>query len=189
MSARPPLFRRHLLFGAGALLLAGGSAAALTPVAPEQILCSGDYIFEGRVTAVVNKDCRLGPAADTCKQERTNDVELTIVVTRLMGARKTAQGGLRVGQTIAAQSLNYTSPYNSTKFTGQGSLAFRAPYDALLPEAWLHAAYVSQTFVFSGTPTRVPARVMVWPPDKAEWAQDAMSRPEKLYGGDCALPL
>ncbi len=184
--------RRPLLFGAVALLLIAGGAAALTPISPEQILCTGDHIFAGRVTAVKNMDCRLTPSRETCKQDRSNDVELTITVTRLIGARKTAQG-IRVGQTITAQSSTYTSPYNTAKFTGQGALAFRADYDSLLPDAWLHAAYVGQDFIFSGNPTRVsagmPGRVMVWPPDQADWARDAMTRPERLHGGDCALPL
>lgn len=186
--------RRPLLLGAGALFavvatsVAVGPTAALTPISPEQILCTGDYIFAGRVTAVKNTDCRLSPAPETCKQDRSNDVELTLTVTRLMGARKTAQG-LRVGQTITARSSTYASPYNTAKFSGQGTLAFRADYDSLLPDSWLQAGYVGQDFIFSGNPTRVPARVMVWPPDQTDWAHDAMTRPEKLYGGDCALPL
>ncbi len=127
-------------------LLTGASTAwARTPVLPEQMLCGGEYIFAGQVIAVANKDCRLGPVPATCKQDRMNDVELRIVVARLMGARKTAQG-LRVGQTITAQSSTYTSPFCAT-------------------------------------------RVLVWPPDKAEWARDTMARPEKLFGGDCFLPL
>lgn len=197
---RPSPSRRPLLPGAAALLVFAvaasvgmgvGPTAALTPISPEQILCTGDHIFAGRVTAVKNTDCRLSPSPQTCKQDRSNDVELTITVTRLIGARKTAQG-LRVGQTITAQSSTYTSPYNTAKFTGQGALAFRADYDSLLPDAWLHAAYVGQDFIFSGNPTRVsagvPGRVMVWPPDQAGWVRDTMARPEKLYGGDCALP-
>ncbi|MDP1750151.1 MAG: hypothetical protein Q8L22_11895 [Reyranella sp.] len=166
-------------------LLAGASTAwAMTPVSPEQILCGGEYIFEGRVIAVANKDCRLGPVPATCKQDRMNDVELRIVVTRLMGARKTAQG-LRVGQTVTAQSFTYTSPFNTGKYIDQGVLAFRAPHDALLPNEWLHAAYVGQEFIFSGSANRV----LVWPPDKAQWAKDAMAQPGKLFGGDCSLPL
>ncbi len=167
------------------LLLGIGSAGAMTPVSPEQILCSGDHVFAGRVTAVANRDCRLGPDPVGCKQERTNDVELTIRVTRVMGTRKTATGGLRAGQTIAAQSFTYSSPHNTKKFTGQGSLAFRAPQDALLPANWLQAAYVGQDFIFSGNATRV----MVWPADRAAWAADSMIHPEKRYGGDCAVPL
>lgn len=186
--------RRPLLLRAGALLavfavgVGVGPTAALTPISPEQILCTGDYIFAGRVTAVKNKDCRLSPSPETCKQDRSNDVELAITVTRVMGARKSVQG-LRVGQTITAQSSTTTSPHNTAKFSGQGSLAFRADYDSLLPDAWLQAAYVGQDFIFSGNPTRASARLMVWPSDQADWARDAMTRPEKLYGGDCALPL
>ena len=166
-------------------LLAGASAAwAMTPVSAEQMLCGGEYIFAGKVIAVANKDCRLGKAPETCRQDRTNDVELKIVITRLLGARKAARG-LAVGQTITAQSSTYTSRFNTEKYIDQGVLAFRAPYDALLPNEWLHAAYVGQEFIFSGSDTRV----LVWPPDKAQWARDAMAQPEKQFGGDCPLPL
>jgi hypothetical protein len=166
-------------------LLAGASMAwAMTPVSPEQMLCGGEYVFEGRVIAVENKDCRLGKTPETCKQDRTNDVELSIVVTRLMGARKAARG-LAMGQTITARSSTYTSPFNTEKYIDQGVLAFRAPQDALLSDGWLHAAYVGQEFIFSGS----AARVLVWPPEKAAWARDAMARPEKQFGGDCSLPL
>ncbi|WP_428682451.1 hypothetical protein [Reyranella sp.] len=167
------------------LLLGTGAAGAMTPVSPEQILCSGDHIFVGRVTAVANRDCRLGSDPVGCRQQRRNDVELTIRVTRVMGARTTAPGELRVGQTIAARSFTYSSPHNTKKFTGQGALAFRARPEALLPEGWLQAAYVGQDFLFSGN----AARVMVWPADGAAWAADSMIHPEKRYGGDCAVPL
>lgn len=186
--------RRRVQWIAGVLgfvLLALSSAAqALMPIVPEQLLCSGAYVFVGRVLSVANRDCRLTKPASQCSTSNRNDVELDVVITRILGVRPemlTAPAiGLRVGQTIRPMAAALAAPYQIGKYDGEGRLAFVAPYDAILPDERLKEAYLDQEFVFSGE----AKFVHIWPLDKMPWAQETMTQAGRPSDGRrCPTPL
>jgi hypothetical protein len=177
----------------GMVALALPSAArAISPATPEQMLCGGrPYIFVGRVLSAVSRDCRLTKSAAECGLTFTqNEVQLQVVVTRILGLRPEALGNprsaLRVGQTIDPMTEALATPYATNPYDEQGRLMFNAPYDTLLPDDRLKAAYVGREFVFAGG----ASRVRIWSLDKVGWAQETMAMFSRLRGApSCHYPL
>ncbi len=173
-----------------AALAASSPAAALPPIDPEQLLCNSPYIFVGRVLSVVNKDCRLARAAAQCSSARKNELQLEILMTRILGIRPSMvtapAAALRVGQTIRPTATALAAPYRMEKHDGVGGLAFTAPYEAILPDETLKAAYLDQAFLFSGG----AQFVHTWPLDKIGWAQETMTRFSRSSDASrCQTPL
>jgi hypothetical protein len=85
---------RQIIAAFALVALASSTAEAVLPVSPspEKTLCSGDYIFLGRVVSAVN--------------EGLNQARLEVVVTKILGVRpdvaKNPELGMRVGQKIPA---------------------------------------------------------------------------------------
>lgn len=186
--------RRYLRSVAGAMVamaVGAGVAYADSTATPEQMLCSSHYIFVGRVLSAVNEDCRLKASSKhSCSlTSPRNEVLLKIVVTGIYGVRSDlpAKPGnmLRVGQTIDPMTRTRVFPFNKEKFAHQGGLAFAAPYDAVLPDDWIRAAYVDQEFIFSGS----PSWVLAWSPEKKAWALETMRRWTGSGSGACPEPL
>ena len=165
------------------------TAYAISPATPEQMLCgSNSYVFVGRVLSAVNKHCHLTKPQAQCPTYSGNDVQLEVLVIRILGVRpevaKNPQYTLREGQTIRPMTSALVAPFVTSKYDSQGRLMFNAPNNTILPDEWLRAAYVGQEFVFAGGPTHVG----VWALDKVPWAQETMARATRTPGY-CHTPL
>jgi hypothetical protein len=167
------------------------TAYALSPATPEAMLCGpyNPYVFVGRVLSAVNKHCRLTKSQEQCPTYSGNEVQLDVLVVRILGVRpeiaKNPQSALREGQTIRPMTSALATPYATSKYDSQGRLMFKAPQDTILPDEWLRTAYVGQDFVFAGGPTHVG----VWALDKVPWAQATMVDFSRLGAGSCHTPL
>jgi hypothetical protein len=188
MTQRPELALRMVL--SLVALAVSTTAFAISPATSEQMLCgSNPYVFVGRVLSAVNKHCHLTKPKAQCPTYSGNEVQLEVQVIRILGVRpevaKDPQYALREGQTIKPMTTARAAPFAMSKDDGQGRLAFNAPYDTILPDEWLRAAYVGQEFVFAGGPTHV----RVWALDKLPWAQETMVNFSRLGAGRCHIPL
>jgi hypothetical protein len=164
---------------------------AISPATPEALLCdTKPYIFVGRVLSAANKHCRLTKSQAQCPTYGGNDVQLEVLVIRILGVHpetaKSPQSALREGQIIRPMTSALASPHATTKYDGQGRLTFKAPQDTILPDEWLRTAYVGQEFVFSGG----AGSVRVWPLEKADWARETMATAIRFFRpGYCHTPL
>jgi hypothetical protein len=187
MTQRPALALMMLSLVA---LAVSPTTYALSRATSEQILCdSSPYIFVGRVLSAANKHCHLTKPKAQCPTYSGNDVQLEVQVIRILGVRpeaaKDPRYALREGQTIGPMTTALAAPFAMSKDGGQGRLAFNAPYDTILPDEWLRAAYVGHEFVFAGGPTHV----RVWTLDKLPWARETMVNSSRLGAGRCHIPL
>jgi hypothetical protein len=162
-------YRLVAVFGLVTLVSSAAQAISPLPAPPEEMLCTSDYIFLGRIMSVVN--------------EKSDGVRVGIVVTRILGVRpevaKNPELGLRVGQTIRPRAG--VPPDATDKYRPDGGLAF---------DEW-KAAYVGREVLLSGG----AGFVVVWPPDReAAWARDAMGQRVGRLGArpgadSCPSPL
>lgn len=169
-------------------VVVSSAALALQPVTKEQLLCSGPYIFTGRILSAVNKDCRLTKAAAECSQAQKNGVQLEVVITRILGIRPELASpavALRVGQTIRPMTVAQTSPYYKEAYDDFSGPNFMGPYDALLSDERVNSAYVGRELLFSGG----PAVVRTWNLDGVRWAQDTMAIGTRTPERSCHTPL
>jgi hypothetical protein len=180
---------RWLVGLAGLSSLIVSSVQALQPVTKEQLLCSGPYIFTGRVLSAVNKDCRLTKPAAECSSAQKNNIQLDVVITRILGIRPDSASpavALRVGQTIRPLTEAQVSPYYKEAYDDWSGPNFNAPYDALLSDEQVNSAYVGRELLFSGGP-RV---VRTWSLDGVPWAQDTMTAGTRTSErSSCHTPL
>jgi hypothetical protein len=174
---------------AGLLALAMSAAVqALQPVTKEQLLCSGPYIFTGRVLSAVNKDCRLTRSAAACSSAQKNDIQLEVVVTRVLGIRPQLANpavALRVGQTISPMTAAQVSPYYNGPYDDWSGPNFKGAYDAILSDERVNLAYVGQELLFSGG----PGAVRTWGLGGVRWAQDTMTAGTQAPDRSCHTPL
>jgi hypothetical protein len=170
-------------------LVSSSAAPALQPVTKEQLLCSGPYIFTGRVLSAVNKDCRLTKSAAECSSAQKNNIQLEVVVTRILGVRPELANpavALRVGQTIRPMTEAQASPYYKEAYDNWSGPNFNAPYDAILPDERVKSAYVGRELLFSGG----PGVVRTWSLDGMRWAQETMTSGTRMpERSPCHTPL
>ena len=170
-------------------LIVSSAAQALQPVTKEQLLCSGAYIFTGRVLSAVNKDCRLTKSAAECSSAQKNNIELEVVITGILGLRPELASpaiALRVGQTIRPMTLAQVSPYYKEAYDERSGPDFNAPYDAIVPEERVNSAYVGQELLFSGG----PSVVRTWSLDGVRWAKETMTSGTRMSErSSCHTPL
>jgi hypothetical protein len=172
-----------------AALLVSSVAQALQPVTKEQLLCSGPYIFTGRVLSAVNKDCRLTKSAAECSKAQKNNVQLEVVITRILGVRPELANptvALRVGQTIRPMTEAQVSPYYNEVYDDWSGPNFKGPYDSILSDEQVNAAYVGRELLFSGG----PSVVRTWNLDGVRWARETMrSGTQMPERSSCHTPL
>lgn len=166
--------------------------AALSPATPEQILCGQDYLFVGKAI----KATPVRTPADGSSNSR-NRVDLTIVVQRVIGTKKTGTSSYRSypvlspGDTIKATTYAVPFPYSSLgRFREQGGLYFTGPSNSVIPDDILIRAYLDEAFIYSGsyfTPS-TEMSVEEWPLEKEDWIRKTMAD-YPAHGQPCASPL
>jgi hypothetical protein len=168
-------------------------ASAISPATPEQILCGANYIFVGRAIEAVPVRQRPNVVADD-----KNGVNLAISVRRLTAMKEAsskylASPILSAGDTVRAYTRVVVGPYSAPRFNHQGGLYFTGPYDSLVPDAVLKAAFTGEDFIYSASldlnVDRPGSRayVVVWPVDQQEWVNKTMAMYAKA-GWPCSSP-
>jgi hypothetical protein len=166
---------------------------AISPATPEQILCGANYIFIGR--AIEAEPVRQRPNVIS---DDKNGVNLIVLIRRMMGIKEAssnyrASPVLSAGDTVRAYTRVRVAPYSAPRFNQQGGLHFTGPYDSLVPDETLKAAYAGEDFIYSASldlgvdKPGARASVVVWPVDQQEWAYKTMAMYAKA-GWPCSSP-
>jgi hypothetical protein len=165
---------------------------AISPATPEQMLCGATYIFVGRAIEAAPVRARPNMSSDN-----KNGVNLTVAVRRVIGVKAAtsqyrSNPVLGPGDTIRATTHARTDPFSSAgRFGHQGGLVFTGPYDSVVPDDLLTAAYKDEDFIYSAhlgvDRPGERALVSVWPLEKEEWVRKTMAMYAKM-GLPCSAP-